>query len=446
MKDERNKMDELFREGLGDFNPAPPPNLWERIDAGIQAPPTPPAPGSGRVLLIGTAALFFTGMVLLWWFTTKGPERSGKNENIRQTEKPATANTGINAQGTEADRNPPSNTTKSNQYNPSENQSQAINTKKNEATNPQKNTITESTHVKAAHEEIRDPLENSTGVGSTSTNVNKPENASLYDLRRDFISWLSMQPAGTIPVAVSFNNQFKTSGKPAMPRRTKIPVIGGVYASMDLIDYGNGDRKQSMAAGISLSTFKGPWLLETGLAYCLSEDNGRFMISYNSYDSIGFYNKVVSFTPDPNNPGTVKFNTEVQGVYDSIGHKLETQTNNRYSYLQIPLMAGYQLYAGRLLTIGLKAGPVFSVMLGSDEPTVTFEQDGTTLNSIDNLSPERVSTNWQVTAGLAIGMQLSPRLSLLAEPTYKYYLRPVYQNYNTKPQSFGIKAGLLYRF
>jgi hypothetical protein len=446
MKDERNKMDELFREGLGDFNPTPPPELWERIDAGIPAPPPPSAPGPGRVLLIGTAALIITGVVLLWLFTAKGPERSGNNENIRQTEKPATSITGINTQETKVDRNIPSTTTKSLKNNPSENRSQAINTKQNVVNNPLKNTITETSQIKDVTNEILKPRENSTGMESTSAKVGKPENISLSELRRDFTSWLSMQPAGTIPVGAAFNDQYKTSAKPAMPGRTSIPVIGGVYASMDLIDYGNGDKKQSMAAGISLSTFKGPWLLETGLAYCLSEDNGRFMVNYNSYDSIGYYNKVVSFEPDPNNPGTVKFNTEVRGVFDSIDHELETKTNNRYSYLQIPLMAGYQLYAGRLFTIGLKAGPVFSVMLGSDEPTIAFNQDGTTVQSIDNLSPVRVSTNWQVAAGLGIGMRLSPRLSLLAEPTYKYYLRPVYQNYNTKPQSIGIKAGLLYRF
>lgn len=449
MNDERNKMDELFREGLGDFNPTPPPGLWERIDAVIPVPvPVPPASGSGRLLMIGIAALLFTGLILLWWFTGSGPESSEKNNNIRQTEIPVTANSATSAQETDTDRDLSVNTSKSTPNNHSKNQSQELDSKQDFATNPLKTKAVEDPQVIDVVEEIQSPFDNSPGAESATLKVNKTEYSSLTELRRDFTSWLNMKPAGlnTIPVASPFDNRYKTTEKPGLPRRNRMPVIGGVYASMDWIDYGSGDKKQSMAAGISLSTFKGPWLLETGLAYSLSEDNGRFMISYNSYDSIGYYNKVVSFTPDPENPGTVQFNTEVQGVYDSIDHELETKTNNRYSYLQIPLMAGYQLYAGRLFTIGLKAGPVFSVMLGSDEPVAAFEQEGTTLNSIDNLSPQRVSTNWQVAAGLGIGMHLSPRLTLLAEPTYKYYLRPVYQNHNTKPQSIGIKAGLLYRF
>jgi hypothetical protein len=451
MKDERNKMDELFREGLGNFKPTPSPDLWERIDAGIPAPtppPVSPASGSGSMLLIGIASLFFTGMVILWWFTGKEPESSVRYENIPETEIPAIANSVATTPETDTYKSLSITASEATSNNLSENQSQELNTKQNSATVSIIATTIEDSRAKVASEPMQEPLTNYPGVESTSTKVNQTENSSLTELRRDFISWLSMQPAGlnTIPVASPFDYKYKTSRKPDMPRRVKIPVIGGVYASMDWIDYGSGNKKQSMAAGISLSTFKGPWLLETGLAYCLSEDNGRFMISYNSYDSIGYYNKVVSFAPDPNNPGMVQFNTEVQGVYDSIDHELETQTNNRYSYLHIPLMAGYQLYAGRLITIGLKAGPVFSVMIGADEQQATFNQENSNLQSINDLSPSRVSTNWQVAAGLAIGMHLSPRLSLLAEPTYKYYLRPVYQNYNTKPQSFGIKAGLLYRF
>ncbi|MHC1777488.1 MAG: hypothetical protein AB9834_18960 [Lentimicrobium sp.] len=451
MNDERNKMDELFREGLGDFNPVPPPGLWERIDAGIPAPTpvsVPSTSGSGRLLMVGISALLFTGLILLWWFTGSGPESSEKNNNIRQTEIPVTANSASSAQETDTDRDLSVNTSKSTPNNHSKNQSQELDSKQNFAANPLKTKAVEDSQVIDVVEVIQSPFDHSAGAESTTVKVSKAEYSSLTELRRDFTSWLNMKPAGlnTIPVASPFDNRYKTSEKPGLPRRNRMPVIGGVYASMDWIDYGSGNKKQSMAAGISLSTFKGPWLVETGLAYSLSEDNGRFMISYNSYDSIGYYNKVVSFTPDPENPGTVQFNTEVQGVYDSIDHELETKTNNRYSYLQIPLMAGYQLYAGRLFTIGLKAGPVFSVMLGSDEPAAAFEQEGTTLNSIDNLSPQRVSTNWQVAAGLGIGMHLSPRLTLLAEPTYKYYLRPVYQNHNTKPQSIGIKAGLLYRF
>jgi hypothetical protein len=223
-------------------------------------------------------------------------------------------------------------------------------------------------------------------------------------------------------------------------------LIGGAYATWDLIDYGTGDRKQSQTFGLSLSTFKGPWLIETGAAVNLSEDNGRFMINYNSYDSIGYYNKVISFSPDPQNPGTVRFNTIVEGVYDSIDHSLETSTANRYTYLQIPLTIGYHLYSNRLLTFSFRAGPIFSILLDSNEPTASYDQQGISLTSIEDLSPARVSTNWQLSASLGFGFHLSQRFTLLAEPTYKAYLRSVYQHNHSKPQSIGLKAGLLYRF
>jgi len=58
----------------------------------------------------------------------------------------------------------------------------------------------------------------------------------------------------------------------------------------------------------------------------------------------------------------------------------------------------------------------------------------------------RVSTDWQMSAALSLGMRLSQRFTFELQPVYKTYLRPVYQNLNTKPQSIGIRAGLLYRF
>jgi len=136
----------------------------------------------------------------------------------------------------------------------------------------------------------------------------------------------------------------------------------------------------------------------------------------------------------------------MEGVYDSVGHKVETKTANRYTYLQIPLMAGYRIYADRLFTISLKAGPVFSVLLASDEPPVIFSREGAILQSIDNQTPVRASTNWQIAAALGAGMHITRSLTLQLEPTYRSYLRPVYQHHRNSPYSIGLKAGLLYRF
>jgi hypothetical protein len=453
MKDERNNMDKLFSEGLGDFSPAPPPELWERIEAILPAPVpvTPPIPvsSSARLVTIGIAAAVLTGLAVLWFLNGKDTG-SEKKETIIQHD----------IQAKEIANKPKEPVINADKYvttdNSGKNTSTLIN--KPEVNNHAAGQLIESSPINTKNEItdllIEDPKMKRPRVVEAQTIVPDPvlqaepaqNSAPIAELRRDFTYWLNSQPAAFRPAsaASAFSSQYKSSHRPAIPKGDGIPLIGGIYASLDLIDYGHGQKKQSRSAGISLSTFKGPWTIETGAAFCLSDDNGRYMINYNSWDSLGFYNKVVSFSPQPD--GTIHFDTEVQGVFDSIDHKIETSTRNRYTYLQIPLMAGYRLYSNRLLTISLKAGPIFSVMLASDEPGATFSENGTNLQSIENLSPSRLSTDWQVAAGLGLGFYLSRRFTLLAEPTYKTYLRPVYRNHSIRPQSIGIKAGLLYRF
>lgn len=450
MKDERNNMDELFREGLDDFNPTPPPDLWERIDAAL--PPAPPAPVtqriSRRVVQLGLAALIITGISVLWYFfdnnssTVEQPEVISHQEPAMNTATPSNGKQpALNSDQTEIIPESLPITGPVNEGITEYPDQELKPVKQTEAQTPLKETFSD---LKSTNDFLA-TNKNQLDVGEENQTMIQP---GAFDLRLDLINWLRVLPVGTIDQRnyQAFDLRFKNTRKPILPKRSFIPLIGGAYASWDMIYYGNGHQKQSRAAGLSLSTFKGPWEFETGLAFNISDDNGKFDVSFSSLDSIGYYNKVVSFSTDPQIPGRVIFNTVVEGVYDSVGHNIETQTANRYAYLQIPLMAGYRIYADRLFTISLKAGPVFSLMIGSDEQQATFSQEGAKLQSINNLSPSRVSANWQVAAALGVGVRLSPRVTLLAEPTYKSYLRPVYRNNQIKPQSIGIKAGLLYRF
>lgn len=454
MNDERKKIDELFSEGLGNFSPAPPPDLWERIATGMPASgpvPATPVSGWGRRPVIGIGAAIFAGLALLWFLTDHFNPVSENTNTAQQQEMPLDEST--NTASANIDKNE-----KSTSASASTNRNSVSVIHKNSPVPVKKSATQQTEESEIVHRQTPAVRQENTEERAITPDPSDPVQvssddrlrnaATLAELRLDFTHWLSAQPANfkMASATAAFSYHYIRSRKPALPKGSGLPVIGGIYISSDIIDYGKGFKKQSRAAGVSLSTFTGPWVFETGAALCLSDDNGRFVINYDSYDSIGYYNKVVSFSLSPDNPGTVQFNTEVQGVYDSIGHALETSTANRYTYLQIPLMVGYHFYNNRLLTLSFKAGPVMSLMLGSDEPTATFNQDGTSLQSIDNLSPARVSTTWQIAAGLGVGLHLSRRFTLMAEPTYKTYLRPVYRNTRTKPQSIGIKAGLLYRF
>jgi len=451
MKDERNNIDDLFREGLSDLNPPPPPDVWTRVDAAL--PPSGSAPVSvpmgKRWILTGFGGLLITSIALLWFFNAR------LNTETENVDSPASPQQSAEVSIPAIEEKLVSENTKS-AVNPQKSAPKGIVTENTVQNISQADKSSTAERISLGAVNIKGEEETQTFVAETSANnyasqsTERPTSveSAMLDLRSDFTNWLSSFTnfgiiQGNSP---AFDLRYKNSGNPLLPKRASIPLLGGAYASWDMIYYGNDHRKQSRAAGLSLGTFKGPWEFETGIAYAISDDNGRFDINYSSFDSIGFYNKVVSFSPDLQNPGRIIFNTEIEGVYDSIGHNVQTKTAKRYTYLQIPLMAGYRIYANRFLTISLKAGPVFSLMIGSDEQQASFSQENASLQSINDLSPDRVSANWQVAASLGVGLRLSRRFTLLAEPTYKSYLRPVYQNTRTKPQSIGIKTGLLYRF
>ncbi len=455
MKDERNNIDKLFSEGLGDFNPAPPPGMWERIEPIVsvagkdrEAGYMPPR----RLLLPLIAAAVLSGIALLWLMRSTEPAHGpasaigGVNSNIPSSSEQASASP-ENTEGKllPAETSHPAHDTESRTESP--------------ALDHPKNASSSSIQYNSKTSEFQDeraPDYNSgitapatAGTSETVEPVALPRTEmERLAFQSEFINLLRAYPttmAGEGYVK-AFSLSLRNNFRPDFKHRGNIPVLAGIYSTWNIISYGNNHHKQSRSAGFSLSTFRGAWLIETGAEISQSDDNGRYMVNYNSWDSLGYYNKVVSFSTDPANPGTVVFQTKVEGVYDSVDHAYETMTKHRYTYLQIPLMAGYQLYANRLFSISLKGGPVFSMMTGSDEPVARFSSSTGSLESIDDLSPARVTTNWQMAVAAGFGVHLSPRLTLLTEPVYKAYLRPVYQNQRTRPQSFGIKAGLLYRF
>lgn len=443
MNDERNHIDNVFREGLDNFTPPAPPDLWATIESEIQ-PGAAPAVYRGyrRILWVAVAVLVLTA-ISLWLLNRESGRVSPPNA----------------AEHTPGIAKPKSQTLTSAAVPspiPAEKSLEAIAhhnmISHSKAVMPE-NGMANSEHPNYPESSATRPAqysrEASTGNDLASFSPSQPNKPATFpSLRSDFIGWLNALPAGltSIEASSAFNDALRNRNNPYLRAKQRLPLIGGVVTGYDNIDYGNGNRKHSMSAGFTLQTFKGAFTLETGVAIALSTDNGRYLINYRSWDSLGYYNRVVSFSPNPQQPGSITFNTVVEGVYDSIGHSLEAGTNNRYTYLQIPLMAGYRIYADRIFTIGLKAGPVFSLMLRAHEPGADFSLQGSSLQSIHNLSPVRVSTDWQMSAALSLGMRLSQRFTFELQPVYKTYLRPVYQNLNTKPQSIGIRAVLLYRF
>jgi hypothetical protein len=181
-----------------------------------------------------------------------------------------------------------------------------------------------------------------------------------------------------------------------------------------------------------------------GLVY----DDGLYKINYESKDSIGFYNNVVSYSINPAT-NQIVYTYEQKSIYDSVMHVADDRTKNRYTYLQIPLLIGYRLYESNRLSLSAKVGPAVSFLVSTREAAPVIDYPNARIVKIENNTPARVETNWQVWAGLCLEYRLSKSVSLYFEPVYKYYFNPVVMKEGvtySNPWSVGLGVGLQFNF
>jgi hypothetical protein len=243
----------------------------------------------------------------------------------------------------------------------------------------------------------------------------------------------------------------KFDEKSASLYKTNKPFFSmAAYFSPEMTEYArmaSTSREISYAGGLALSYNKAKFLVEAGLEYSYTNDLGDYMVDMETYDSIGYYNEVGGFVPDPDNPGSVIFETSTVEVYDSVQHNLHQQTQNHYAYLQFPVMIGYQAVERGLFSAYIKAGPSFSFLLNKQEQGLNFYDPDATVNQIENYTPNRMNTSIQVLVSVRFKFQLNENLGILAEPTYRYYLKSVYDTSNDQlknPYGIGVRCGLYF--
>jgi hypothetical protein len=188
----------------------------------------------------------------------------------------------------------------------------------------------------------------------------------------------------------------------------------------------------------------------SGIGFSRMEDVGSYKVNYVSNDSVGFYLRVVSFVPDPRNPGQVTYIVTNEPIYDSVPHTIIEDKTNYYSYIDIPLSFGYTFFQKSRISLTARIGVKFSVLVGKDEPTVDFWISEAELIDVERQVPVRMNTNWRFTAGVDFGYLFSNRFSLHLEPVFEQYISPIYAEqpgYSPrKPYVTGIKAGIRYNF
>ena len=182
-----------------------------------------------------------------------------------------------------------------------------------------------------------------------------------------------------------------------------------------------------------------------GLGYVY--DKGNYKVEYKRNDSVGYFTSVVSYTVGTNNE--IIYNTVNKNIYDSLIHHDDYRTLNRYAYLQVPLLLGYRLIENGRVSLTFQAGPAVSFLLGTRKASPVIEYDNARITRVDDNTPARVHTNWQVWGNLLLELRMNRKISIYFEPSCKYYLNPMVEQENASfkaPWSAGLGVGIQFNF
>jgi hypothetical protein len=187
--------------------------------------------------------------------------------------------------------------------------------------------------------------------------------------------------------------------------------------------------------------------LSTGISLGYVFDQGQYTSEYRSLDSIGYYTSVVSFTVGQNNQ--LIYNTTTSAIYDSLDHSGDYRTQNRFTYLQVPLLAGFRFADTKRMSLALEAGPAVSFLIGSHYADPVIYYDNGRVIRLEENTPSRTSVNWQLWARLNMSFRVSRQFSFYLEPSGKFFLKPMIDPENVQkmdPWSLGMGIGIQYHF
>jgi hypothetical protein len=193
----------------------------------------------------------------------------------------------------------------------------------------------------------------------------------------------------------------------------------------------------------------GPFSIRTGAGLSIAKGTNELSVEYNDY--LGTYNKLDSMDfnwDDPSHQYLPTYYMTRQDVWDSLLKLDYPKVVKRYTYLQIPLIFGYDFLNREKFSLGFRVGPIMSVLLYSKQLSAEYDPGKNKIIANNDISPGQVNLNWQVMAGINGSMRLTETLKIEIEPGFRYYFNSVYEkpvNY-AKPWSIGVRAAIIFNF
>ena len=299
---------------------------------------------------------------------------------------------------------------------------------------------------------ITSSLSEPSPVASTKDELDSPlsvSDESLHSLDPIDFSGFEMLPSGDTISFIRSGEVFTYVRE--TPRTTSFfSVNAGIAPEMALYrSNGSSTRDYNYWLNAGAAYHFSRFSVRTGIGIGYTYDEGVYKVEYRSNDSISYFKEVIGYYTDPANPSKIIYITKDQAIYDSVTHMADDRSRNRYTYIQIPLLLGYTVLETPRFSLGFEAGPALSLLINEKKAQPVINIPNGRLILLQDNTPNRVSTNWQLWVKLTIGYQISRNWGLMINPYYKYYLTSPTQageNGNRSTQAFGLDIGIQYLF
>jgi len=200
----------------------------------------------------------------------------------------------------------------------------------------------------------------------------------------------------------------------------------------------------SVSTGLDVRFNIRKWYIQTGLGYSQYKQNRNYNNSFKALDSLSSYyqtDTIWGWIYDPPNVGepiVLGYDTTFIPVYNTTN-----EGYNRWSYIEVPLIAGYKFKTGRF---SLDVGAGFScAFLINAEGNVPHLDEENRFDNLADLNDEMNKYLFSYILQVGASYHLTPQWSINFSPFYKQNLNSVFNNnypVDQKFRSIGINFGL----
>ncbi len=434
MKEYKN-IDNVFKESASGFKPKPSGKVWSGIINEVEKDIVVDKSFNYRRLAALVLLLLLTGSAI--WYFIGGDKSSSKDRIIADKEIITKDKPIVNKQ---VDENLTTNQLIEDVDNTDDNIVNNVDVKnKNSVETTLITDKTEKTDRRVLFEntnnqsDINNEIEDNQ-ITNNVTNINFIKSSSIYDIATADYSLLDK----------------KIDLQEYMLKRKNLHTYSAISAKAALMYYPNTTDQFTYTVDAEFGIVIKDFYIQSGIGYQKVKERGIYNYYYKTNDSIGYYNKVLSFEINPLNPDEITYKTAKTTVYDSIEHIKTHSPLFYYDYLNVPIKIGYRIKTFDKLNISIESGVIFSKLISSKTPTTNFYIPESTLLNIEDKTPLRTNFNYQWVLALKMNYKILNSVSISVAPEYTKYLNSIYKPSigvsSTKPYSMGIRFGIYYDF